>query len=97
MKIGNNISKISKVLGITRSSYYRWKACPVGKRKSEDAMIGEKVKAIFISHKQRYGSKRITAELQNRGINCGKTRVATLMREHELIAKAKRKFMEQNS
>lgn len=39
-----------------------------------------------------YGSPRITAELRDNGIQCGKNRIARLMKENGIKAKTKRRF-----
>ena len=39
-----------------------------------------------------YGSPRITAELRANGIQCGKNRVARLMKSNWIKAKTKRRF-----
>lgn len=53
------------------------------------------VTAIKEIHKEShgtYGSPRITASLQKRGIKCSRPRVARLMRESDIRAKSARKF-----
>ena len=47
---------------------------------------------IYHSHKGRYGSPRITAELKDMGIECGHNRVARLMRKNNIAAKTKKKY-----
>ncbi len=46
----------------------------------------------FAEHKSRYGSPRITAELQAQGKTCGENGVVLRMRRLGLHAKGKRKY-----
>ncbi|MFL5702003.1 MAG: IS3 family transposase, partial [Ktedonobacteraceae bacterium] len=46
---------------------------------------------MFVTHRERYGSPRIHAELQEKGYHCARKRVARLMRESGLNARCKRR------
>lgn len=50
------------------------------------------IKIIFNEHRSRYGSTRIFHELKARGILCTRAKVADLMNDINLIAKARRKY-----
>ena len=50
------------------------------------------IKIIFNEHKSRYGSTRIFYELKARGITCTRTKIAELVSDMNLIAKASRKY-----
>ena len=50
------------------------------------------IKEAYVRGRGTYGSPRITAELRDKGILCGKNRVARLMRVHGIKAKTKRRF-----
>ena len=50
------------------------------------------IKIIFNEHKSRYGSTRIFHELKARGIPCTRAKVAELMNDMNLIAKARKKY-----
>jgi transposase InsO family protein len=57
---------------------------------------GELVAAIEVIHadvKGRYGSPRMTAELNARGYECSENTVAKLMRDHGIRAKTVRRFV----
>jgi len=55
-------------------------------------MLTDKIKEIFDKDKKRIGSPRITKKLQNNGVAVGRHRVASIMRENGLRAKAAKKF-----
>ncbi|WP_425464921.1 IS3 family transposase [Paenibacillus dokdonensis] len=50
-----------ELLGIARSSYYRWKAALITKR--ED-LLTEEIRQLCTRHKFRYGYRKITALLR---------------------------------
>ena len=50
------------------------------------------IKIIFNEHKSRYGSTRIFHELKARDILCTRAKVADLMNDMNLIAKARKKY-----
>jgi transposase InsO family protein len=52
----------------------------------------QRIQHIFFEHKGRYGCLRITSQLRDEDIVCGHNRVARLMREHGLRAKAGRRY-----
>lgn len=81
-----------RILEIPRSSYYKNKNRLPSKRKKENVRIKAEIKRIFKESKGRYGSPRITAELQRIGIICNKKRVARIMREEGIKAKMFRKY-----
>ena len=68
-----------KLAGISRSNFYY----NLNKLKQPDkyAEAKELIKAIYHENKGRYGYRRITAELHNRGININHKTVTKLMKE----------------
>ena len=87
-----SVKLMSKVLKISRSSYYAWLRRPLSKLVKENAYLSERIRTVYNLSKQRYGSPRITAELRDEGFNCGKNRVARLMRKQGITARTKRRF-----
>jgi len=81
-----------RVLEINRSSYYKRKGYKQRKRYQENQTLLKMIKEIFEESKQRYGSPRITAELNNRGIKCNKKRIARLMAQSSIQAKIFMKY-----
>ncbi len=60
---------------------------------AEKLEMGGQVDEIFWDNKQRYGSRRISAELNARGIGAGRFRVRRLMKEQGLVAIQPRSFV----
>ena len=86
------VDKMCKVLSVSSSSYYRWLRDPLGKvaRRNQQGM--QKIRELFYTLKQRYGSVRLTAELQTSGMAMSRPRVAYLMRKMYLQARRRRRF-----
>ncbi|MEG2310322.1 MAG: IS3 family transposase, partial [Chryseobacterium sp.] len=57
------IEKMCNVLKLSSSGYFKWKSRPFSKRLLLKEKIKEQITSIYFSSKQRYGSPRITFEL----------------------------------
>lgn len=84
------ITTLCRVLQVSVSSYYEWHSREPSAHEREDGELAKQISQIFHEHRQVYGSPRVHAELQAQGIKCCKQRVARLMREMSLVAKARR-------
>jgi len=88
----HGVQKMCRVLGVSRSGYYRWKSQPQSKRQKDDEKILMGIRESHKNSRRAYGSPRITEDLQAQGMRCGENRVARLMKIHGIIGKAKEKF-----
>jgi len=86
------IGTMCEVLGVSRSGYYAWRRRPRSLRDETNAKLTETIRAIHEESRRIYGSPRIYAALQHRGVACGRHRVARLMREEGIRSKTKRRF-----
>lgn len=71
-----------KVSGVAKSTYFYHIANMDKPDKNEE--IKEQIKSIFYENKGRYGYRRITLELQNRGFNVNHKKVQRIMKELNL-------------
>ncbi len=86
------VTVMCRVLEVSRAGYYdRCKRSPSA-RELSNRQLDTHIQAIFLEHKGRYGSPRITDEWIDRGIPCSENRVVARMKILNLRAKAKRKF-----
>ncbi len=69
-----------------RCGYYTWRRRPESKRVRQNRKLLEAIRTIHAESKSRYGSPRIHVELREKGVACGKNRVARLMRLHGIKA-----------
>ena len=80
-------------LGVSRSGYYAWKERPESKRHKADRALVEVVTAVHQESRSTYGSPRVHAELRARGQRVSRKRVARLMRQQDIAARKKRRFV----
>jgi transposase InsO family protein len=81
---------LCQALEVSESGYYAWKHRQVSQHCREDARLSAEIQQIFLEHRQVYGSPRIHAVLQARGIHCSRKRVVRLMQQLGLSAQPKR-------
>ena len=89
---GFRVKKMCHILSVSRSRYYAWRRRSKGPRQLENERLLERIKEAYKIGRRTYGSPRITKELRENGILCGKNRIARLMRLHGIYAKTKRRF-----
>lgn len=71
---------------MSRSAYYCFVNGATYQPSASRLVLLKEVKTIFDFHKNRYGSRRIREELQDKGYPIGKYKVSSLMKELELVA-----------
>ena len=77
---------------VSRASFYRWRQASEGDAEGDVAMR-HAVQQVVLSHRRRYGYRRVTAELRRQGYILNHKRVARLMREDNLLALQQRRFV----
>jgi putative transposase len=85
------VKRMCQALEVTRSGYYAWQSHPVGVREQANRELAERIKQEHEESRQTYGSPRIHAVLQRKGVICGRKRVARLMQMHGIVARKPRK------
>src|SRR5260370_16058158 len=80
------------VLEVAVSGFFAWlgRLGAPSRRSQANTGLGERIGRIYQENRQVYGSARIHAALRAEGTRCGRKRVARLMREHGVSAKAGR-------
>jgi len=79
-----------RLLGVSPSGYYAWRLRKPSKRARSDAMLTERIEAIWIWSKRTYGAPRIHDHLRDEGISVGKKRGARLMRSADIAGVSRR-------
>jgi transposase InsO family protein len=80
-------------LDVSESGYHAWSARAPSEGEHRRGRLVAAIEVIHAEVKGRYGSPRMTAELNARGHACSENTVANLMREHGIRAKAPRRFV----
>lgn len=83
---------MSKVLNVSRSSFYHWLSKSSLENQKENDQILKEIRKIHSRSKQTYGSPRITVELAEAGYKVSRPRVARLMRKAGVRSILKRKY-----
>ena len=86
------IKEMAEYLKVSRSAFYRWQKYGESPKAFEDTALKVRIRAIFDGNKQAYGALRISLDLKDEGVKCGKFRTLRLMKELGLTPKAKKKF-----
>jgi transposase InsO family protein len=89
------IARMAKLLGVSRSAYYKWAKYGRSSRYAErEAELLAVVKDIQEEHHRRYGAPRIQRELRRRARRVTRKRIAKLLKKHGLNAKSRRRFIQ---
>ncbi len=75
------IVKMSQVLEVSRSGYYRWRGRGPSNRALENKRLKERIKEIWKDSYKTYGSPRIHRQLKKEGETASRPRVARLMKK----------------
>lgn len=99
MKAEYPVRVLCEALEVAPSGYYDWQHCQdhPRKRAAEDALLAVNIERIFKDNRQLYGSPRIQHELAKQGRRHGRNRIARLMRQERLCARARGKFRVQTT
>jgi putative transposase len=81
------------VLGVSRTGYYAWRVRQPSARHGGDTQLRVEIQGLFRKFRRRYGSPRLYRELKKQGVRTSRKRVARLMREAELRARARRRYV----
>ena len=80
-----------EILKVSRSGYYAWRTRQPSRRKKANEELLKRIREIHTQSRKLYGSPRITAELNEEGVRCGKNRVARIMKAHSIRADVKKR------
>ena len=88
----HRVSILCRCLGVTRSGFYAWRRRPESTHAGTDRRLRVLVRASFDTSRRRYGSPRIHADLVDQDVHVSRKRVARVMREEGLKARARTRF-----
>lgn len=86
-----SVKTMCRALGVSVSGYYAWQKREPGPRQQQDQVLVKHIRAIHQKSRQLYGSPRIHAALQQKGIHCSRKRVVRLMKKHGIYSRRRRK------
>lgn len=86
------VVRMCSVLRVSRSGYYHWLGRPESRRAREDRELLVHIRRVHLENRRAYGSVKTWRELCDRGVACGKHRVARLRKRDGIEAQRKRRF-----
>jgi len=86
------LRSLCRVLGVSRSGYYAWRARAAPRRTERNAALLVHIRAAYERGRRTYGAPRIHQALRQQGIACGRHRIARLMRREGIVACTERRF-----
>lgn len=87
------IDAVCRTLDVSRSGYYAWIERPDSSRAQRRRELAVKIQAIHAQNRRVYGSPRVCRALQAQGESVCENTVASIMREREIRARTKAKFV----
>jgi putative transposase len=84
---------ICRVLKVSRSGFFAWLKRPVSKRQRRQEELIEKIRAVHQENRELYGSPRVYRSLLIDGQIVCRNTVAKLMRQANIRAKTRRRFV----
>lgn len=88
----HSVEQMCRVLGVSTSGYYGFLNNPVSRRDLENAELTLLIKKEYETSRGVYGSPRITASLNQKGIKCSRPRVARLMNKSDIKSKIRKSY-----
>jgi transposase InsO family protein len=86
------VARWCAALGVSRSGYYAWRACPESRRARENRALLTRIQAVHTEAREAYGADKTWRVLRAQGVACGRHRVARLRRAHGIEARRRRRF-----
>jgi transposase InsO family protein len=87
------VCRMCAAFGISESGYYAAQHRAASHRAVTDARLRVEIRAAYTKSHRRYGAPRVHRELRAAGVRVAKKRVARVMREEGLAARARRRFV----
>ncbi len=86
------LNMMCRVLKVSRSGYYAWRVRAESQRAQTDRQLTRIIRRLHVESKGVYGSRKLTADLQDEGYQYGRHKVARLMHLAGLKGCPKRRF-----
>jgi putative transposase len=94
---GQQVKRMCDLLEVSRSGYYAYVRVLEQPAKIRRGDLTLHLRELFVAHKRRYGSPRLSLELKASGFACCRNTVAKLMRREGLYAVSGRKYRPQTT
>lgn len=88
---GHNVKRACELLKVSRTAIYARRSGKPGPRAVQDAELTQQIAAVHERSRGTYGAPRVHAVLKQEGADCGRRRVARLMRAAGLEGRHRRR------
>ena len=88
---GHSVKRACELLQVSRTAFYARRTAKPGPRAVRDTELTEKITKVHERSRGTYGVPRVHAALQRQGEDCGRRRVARLMRDAGLQGRHRRR------
>ena len=88
---GHSVKRACELLGVSRAAFYARRSGVPGPRAMRDGELAERIAEVHARSRGSYGAPRVHAQLQRDGQQCGRRRVARLMRALGLTGRHRRR------
>jgi putative transposase len=80
-----------RALGVSPAWFYKWREGDASPRRARREQLAIAIRQLFAAHHGKCGSPRITDDLREAGWRVSEKTVAKIMREQQLVARAKKR------
>ena len=87
------LSVLCRVLRVSRSGYYAWAQRGPSARAQADQALVQQIRRVHAVHRGHSGALKTWRVLQLQGVAGGKHRIARLRRQHDIVAKRRRRYI----
>ena len=81
------------VLGVSCSGYWDWCRRGCSRRAASDRVLLKHIEVVHERHRGHSGAVKTWRVLNEEGIHCSKHQVARIRRQHDIVAKRRRRFV----
>jgi len=89
----HRVRTLCRVLGVSTSGYYAWRSRGPSARAQANERLTADITCVHQECREAYGSERTWHELRQRGVRCGRHRVARLRRLNGVVTKRRRRWL----
>ncbi len=86
-----SVERMCQLARVSRTGFYR--SLQEQLPREESMEVRSAVQRVALEHRRRYGYRRVTAELRRQGMLVSRKRVARIMREDNLLAVKRKRFV----
>ena len=92
MRLAYSIPRMCRFFNVSASGYYKWLACPPGRRTLEEPRLEAEIRAAHTRTRQGCGPERLQKDLAAHGVTVGVFRIRRIRKKLGIRCKQVKKF-----